>query len=138
MVFISGATVSGSPSSHITQLWEQHHLEIAVSDLILTELSHVMKYPDIQRFLPFTDAQIARYVRKIWQGSHVVDGTTPVKLIYTDPKDNKFFACAVEAGASYLVSKDKRHILRIGSYMGVQTIHPQDFITQVMGLHKAA
>src|SRR5579871_507241 len=96
MVFISGANVSNSPSSQIMRLWEQRKLEIAVSVSILFEVEQVLKYPEVQRFLPLTDAQIAHYITKIRQGAYLVGGMMPVSAS-SDPKDNKFFACAIEA-----------------------------------------
>jgi putative PIN family toxin of toxin-antitoxin system len=44
-----------------------------------------------------------------------------------DPKDDKFFACAVEGEADYIVSGD-RDLLDIGEYAGIQIIRLLDFV----------
>jgi putative PIN family toxin of toxin-antitoxin system len=53
---------------------------------------------------------------------------TEVQLdVCRDPKDNKFFECAVEGGAGYIISED-RDILDIGEFQGVQTVTAAQFI----------
>lgn len=44
-----------------------------------------------------------------------------------DPKDNKFFECAVAAGAGYIVSED-RDILDVGEFRGVKTVTAEEFV----------
>jgi uncharacterized protein len=44
-----------------------------------------------------------------------------------DPDDDKIIACAVAAGAQYLVSRD-RDLLSLASYAGVSIIAPEEFL----------
>jgi predicted nucleic acid-binding protein len=44
-----------------------------------------------------------------------------------DPDDDKIVACAIAAGAEYLVSRD-HDLLSIGGYAGVAIIAPEDFL----------
>lgn len=53
---------------------------------------------------------------------------TEVQLdVCRDPKDNKFFECAIEGGAGYIISED-HDILDIGEFQGVQTVTAAQFI----------
>jgi uncharacterized protein len=47
-----------------------------------------------------------------------------------DPDDDKIIACAVAAGAQYLVSRD-RDLLSLASYAGVSIIAPEEFLRLV-------
>lgn len=82
--------------------------------------------------------EIENYVAEFAGSAVVVPGTTPVQ-VSQDPDDDKFFACALEAQADYIVSGDEKHVLAIGTYTGIQTISPRDFVDQVLQpLKKAA
>lgn len=125
-VFISGATISQSPPSQILELWRTNDIQIATSLPILDEIRRVLEYPRVRKLTKMNSTEIRLFISSLLKGALVVSGTTPVSVC-EDPDDNKFFACAVEAQADYIVSGDP-HILKIPSYKGVQTITPRDFI----------
>jgi uncharacterized protein len=45
-----------------------------------------------------------------------------------DPKDNMIVATAVKAGADYLVTGDRRHLLALGEYEGIKIVSPRRFL----------
>jgi predicted nucleic acid-binding protein len=45
-----------------------------------------------------------------------------------DPKDDPIVATAVAGGADYLVTGDRRHLLVLREYEGIQMISPRDFL----------
>ena len=51
--------------------------------------------------------------------------------VEADPDDDKFLACAVTAGAEYLISSDG-HLLDIGMYAGVLILTVREFLEQVI------
>ena len=141
-VYVAGtATASSTPSSQIMKLWHEGLYDIAVSEPILEEITRVFTtYPQVSKLIAkngITPTQFMSYIKDIRSAATVVPGTTPVN-ISPDPTDNMFFSCAVEAGADYIVSKDKNHVLSVGSYKGIQTIAPHDFIENVIKIRKAA
>jgi len=48
-------------------------------------------------------------------------------VVVTDP-DDKIVECAVVGGATHIVTGDRRHLLRMGSYQGIAIISPADFL----------
>jgi len=44
------------------------------------------------------------------------------KVIADDPNDDKVPECAIEARAMHIVTGDRRHLLSLGSYQGVQIV----------------
>lgn len=44
-----------------------------------------------------------------------------------DPTDDKFFACAIAAGCSIIISGDK-HLHKAGGYRGVNVVRPREFV----------
>ena len=49
-----------------------------------------------------------------------------VEVVKYDRDDNKFFACAEEAGAKYIISNDM-HLIEVGEYRGIRAVKPKDF-----------
>lgn len=48
-----------------------------------------------------------------------------------DPKDDVILATAVAAGAGYLVTGDRRHLLSLGAYAGIRIVSPRAFLDLV-------
>lgn len=136
-VFISGSMISKYAPSQVMQAWREERIEIATSELILDDLARVLSYPKIQRYFPMSPRQQASFIADIRGSAVWVQGTTPVH-ISPDPDDNKLFACALEAQADYIVSMDEKHVLSVGEYEGIQTIHPSNFVADVLRREKAA
>ena len=51
--------------------------------------------------------------------------------IKDDPTDDKYIACALEAGARYIVSGDE-HLTRLRDYQGIDIVTPAFFIESVL------
>ena len=51
-----------------------------------------------------------------------------LNIVKDDPDDNKFFETALAGKADYIVSQDKRHVLKIREYKGIKTISPEEFM----------
>jgi uncharacterized protein len=52
----------------------------------------------------------------------------PIRAVPNDPKDDMIVATAVAAGADYLVTGDRRHLLPLGTYAGVRIVTPRQFL----------
>ena len=126
-VFVSGATISEkhplTPAQEILAAWRAGNVELATSPPILSELARVLHYDKVQKYTQMSDTEIQTYIGDLAGSAIVVPGTTPVK-VSPDPDDDKFFACALEAQADYIVSGDQQHVLAIRAYKGIQTISP--------------
>jgi len=136
-VLVSGTAVSNHPPALIVEAWKDEIIEFATSEPILADLRRVFTYPHVLKLTRMNAQEVTTYIQAIREGSHLVPGTMPVE-ISPDPADNKLFACAIEAGADYVVSGDKKDVLSVGSYEGVETISPGDFVRDVLMGEKAA
>lgn len=136
-VLVSGTTTSQYAPSQTLQAWRRGEIEVATSEPILNDLIRVMQYPSVQRYFPLSPEKQIRFIRELRKAAVLVDGTTEVQ-VSRDPDDDKLFACAIEAEADYIVSMDKKHVLSVGEYQGIQTIHPTDFVRDILEEKKAA
>ena len=95
----------------------------------LTDLVAVLQRPKFDAWQPreVRLAFIAGYVSCVRR----VEPKAPV-VASRDPKDDKFLAVAVAAGASWLVSSDD-DLLSMVRYREVTILHPRQFLDQFPG-----
>lgn len=136
-VLISGATGSQYAPSLVVQAWKDELIDFATSEPILEDLQRVFRYPKVIKLTGMKPKAVHEYIQTIREGSNVVLGTTTIQ-VSSDPDDDKLFACAVEANADYIVSMDVHHVLSVGEYHGVRSIHPSDFVRTVLMHEQAA
>jgi putative PIN family toxin of toxin-antitoxin system len=55
-----------------------------------------------------------------------VDVRSRVRVIEEDPQDNKFFSCAQDGEADFIISDDA-HLLDFGSYKNTRIVTPDEF-----------
>ena len=55
--------------------------------------------------------------------------TGQLKAVPADPDDDKVLECAVVAGASHVVTDDRRHLLSMGNYRGIEIISAAELLT---------
>ena len=67
-------------------------------------------------------AQIRRLARGIHEPPESVD------VIDDDPTDNRILECALAAGAEFVVTGDKKHLLPLGSFQGISIVALADFL----------
>ena len=97
---------------------------------ILKELYQVLHYPHIaKRFSP-TKEDINAFMALIIERAIIVKGLYEINGITEDPNDDMFIACAMEADADYIVSRDP-HLRNIKHYRRIQIIDASTFIEKV-------
>lgn len=63
---------------------------------------------------------------RFFQAIEMAEVRRRVDVVKYDRDDNKFFACAEEAGAEYIISNDM-HLIEVGEYKGIRAMKPKDF-----------
>ncbi len=100
---------------------------LVATDEMLSELQRVLHYPRIQKKYHLSNPRIAEYVESLRHDCILIEITTPVTGVSEDPDDDKFLACAEEAGADCIVSGDP-HLVSLGSYRGIPILTPRQFL----------
>lgn len=73
-----------------------------------------------------SSAEAADEIRRF---SRVVSITGALKAVPADPDDDKVVECALAGAATHIVTGDRRHLLAMRSYRGVQIITPRELLT---------
>jgi uncharacterized protein len=136
-VFINSVLRPRGVEKRIIDICLKGEVDLALSKPILAELGQVLHRPKVQKIHRWNDEKISQFIRDLSDVAEFVPGTTLVAAS-PDPKDNMFFACALEARAHYIVSQDERHVLPIQSFEGILTIRPTELIALLPELKRAA
>lgn len=100
---------------------------VVATEEMLSELQRVLHYPRIRKKYRLSNETIAAYVESLRHDCVILETTEAVTGVSEDPDDDKFLACAEEAGADCIVSGDP-HLVRLGSYKGIPILTPRQFL----------
>ena len=129
--FVSAVLVSVGRPAQILHAWRNGRFELVVSPAILAEVHRVLNYPRLQRKHGWDEAQIDDFLLNLTSAATLMPGLLSLRVVLDDPTDDKYVACAVEAGAQYIVSGDE-HLLQLGQYRGIEIVTPAFFIESVL------
>lgn len=76
-------------------------------------------------------AEAAKAANDIRSFSQLVTILHMLHVVTADPDDDVIIECAVVGGATHIVTGDKKHLLPLGSYQGIQIVSPADFLALV-------
>jgi len=130
-VLVRGLTRATGPSREILEaLVDTKVFGLVTSTAILAELGDVLQRPAFRRHVEFSDFEIMRAIRGLRRVAQLVPGAyVELKTVPTDPDDNMVVACALEGGADYIVTDDRRDLLplkvvRVSGHRPVQVVTP--------------
>jgi putative PIN family toxin of toxin-antitoxin system len=121
-VFVS-SFFGGNPRK-VIDLWRDGKITICLSGPILEEYVAVLRRIGLEG-----ETELEELLSLFGRGHGILfTAKTPeLKVVESDPDDDKFIECAVALKADAMVTGDKA-IENIGSYMGVKVFNPRDFM----------
>ncbi len=120
-VLVSGSSWKGKPAE-VLDLIEEGTVRLCVSPEIIQEYWEVFT----RDFVPEGAKTLLTSLLDDEQIIMVNPGKR-INVIRSDPVDNMFLECALEAKAKYIVSGDK-HLLHLKIFRGIRILTPQAFI----------
>ena len=130
-LFISGLFTQKGFTYLLQELWLTKAFELAVSGRILAEINATLQKPYLHKKLfvhENEEDEIIDLIRK--QAFVVTRDRYKTDKLKTDPDDNKFLACALEAKADFIVSGDN-HLLELKHYQGIQIVTVKIFVNKI-------
>ena len=105
---------------------------IVLSPDIIRDIISVLYRPSLRRRFPqMAEPAPLEQVLAILERAEVVEPRDKLSVC-RDPNDDKFFECAVEGRANYIVSEDK-DILDVGELEEIKTITADELVRLVSG-----
>lgn len=126
-------TTNDKSASHtILNRHRNREFRLVVSPPILLEIRGVLRHPELRAVHRLTDEDIHRFCRRLEVGSRMVSGLTPVSPAMTrDVTDTKWIALVLEAKPQYLVTNDRRHLIRLEKVGETQIVTPRTFLREL-------
>ncbi|MXW00582.1 MAG: putative toxin-antitoxin system toxin component, PIN family [Holophagales bacterium] len=121
-VFVSGVFFGGTPG-RVLEAWRNGKAEVVLSREIVEEYVRVGE--ELADRFPAVDLRPALELLAV--SATLVPSPPLPESVSRDTDDDKFLACALAAGADYVVSGD-RDLLDVSSYKGVVVLSPRDFV----------
>ena len=100
---------------------------LVTAERLLAELEDVLNRDYMVRMHTLSKERVRQIVTLLTQLS-VVISVESLPSVSLDPDDDILFACAVAGRADYIVSGDKKHVLKIGEYQGIPTITARQLV----------
>lgn len=116
----------GAPAQLLAQL-EQDAFVLLVSEPILDEYERALNYKKVSDLHGMSPVEVAEAVDNLRATAVTVEPAEPLRVVESDPDDDKFFECAVAGGAAYLISGDT-HVRAIGAFQGIQVVSAPLFL----------
>ena len=121
-VFLPGVFFGGPPRD-VMEAWRAGRIEMVVSREIIHEYLRVGERLSAR----FPDAGLEEAMDTIAASAELVSAPPLPEPVCADSDDDKFLACAVAAGATYVVSAD-RALLATSPYRNVMVIRSRDLL----------
>ena len=83
----------------------------------------------LQSKLLFSPDQALATVLDLLTFSRIVSIPGQLRAVAVDPQDDKVLECAVVAGATHIVTGDRRHLLPMKNYQGIQIVTASELIS---------
>lgn len=122
-VLISALLFPGGTPDRVFQRILAGRLQHATSPDILTELAGVLE----RKFFHLAD-EVPAVVQLVRDASQMVYPALRLQVIRDDPTDNRVLECALAAQAQFLVTGDRKHLLPLKTYEGIQIVSPREFL----------
>lgn len=103
--------------------------DLFISEEILQELQDaLLNRKSIRRHYIYPDNRVLAYCQGLKRFATVVSNLPDASgVVVRDPSDDMIVACALAAGAEYIVTRDK-DLLSLGQYQGIAMIAPEAFL----------
>ncbi len=126
-VLVSGLLTPGFSSKILYEHVLNKQVKLCLSTAVLEEYLNVLFREKFRKYKSFvTNAEIV--LAKIAELAVMYEPHIKIDIL-PDKDDNKFLELAVEAGAHYLISGNKKDFL-ISEYEGVKIVSPRDYWDQ--------
>jgi len=129
--FVSALLKPGSNPDAIMRLVREEKVILLLSEAICDEILRVLTYPKIRNRFNRSDDYLADFVKKLRAVAVITPGTLPLDPIQADADDTKYFVCAIEGKADFIVSGD-HHLKDLKSFQGIRIVDPATFLAVIV------
>jgi len=129
-VMVSVAFAKEGLSKELRDMIAEGAFTLVTSNEIMAELYKVLHYPRILKQFQPSKEDIDEFVGMIIEKALLTEGRYSLHKIKEDPTDNMILACAMEAKANFIVSRDP-HLRNLKQFHGTKITDVKEFVEWV-------
>jgi len=126
-VMVSVAFAKEGLTKELRDMIADESFTLVSSKDILAELYRVRHYPHILKQFEAAQQDIDGFIAMIIEHADLTEGKYELHKIHDDTSDDMFLACAIEAKADFIVSRDP-HIRNLKQFQGIHIVDVKTFI----------
>lgn len=120
-VIISATLWQNSSARKILRTLITKDIEIVTSNEIIEEF-----YEAVTRDFNYPEEKTREALNVFLSIAKVIETSSRIDIIKSDPDDNKILECAVDSSSDYILTYDK-HLLVLKEFRGIRIVKPEDF-----------
>jgi putative PIN family toxin of toxin-antitoxin system len=129
-VMVSVAFPKGELARELRDMIADGAFAPVTSKEIMAELYRVLHYPRILKQFNASEDDINEFIGMIMEHALLAKGHYTLHEIKEDPSDDIFLACAMEAKADFIVSRDP-HLRNLKQFQGIKIVDVKEFVEKV-------
>jgi len=129
-VMVSVAFPKGELAKELRDMIADGAFTLVTSKEIMAELYKVLHYPRILKQFNTSKDDIDEFIGMIMEHALLTTAQYGLRKITDDPSDDMFLACAIEAKADFIVSRDP-HLRNLKQFHGIKIIDVKEFLEKV-------
>lgn len=97
-------------------------------EIIAETAGRLLGKPKLQARYGYDRAEVEEFCQRLLALARLVSDLPAGRFVPDDPKDDAIVATALAAGADYLATGDRRHLLSMGVHQGVRILTPRQLL----------
>ncbi len=126
-IIISAAILPNSVSAEVLRVAIKKYT-VCASEATFAELAEVIQRKRFDKYFSSSEYTRLEFLSNFHMLCYFFEPSETIKDCI-DQKDNKFLEIAIAANAEILISGDKKHLLSMNPYRGIQIITAREFLT---------
>ena len=120
---IVSAWIRDGPEGEVVTAAYGGTFELIIPQVVVRELEDVLS-----RKFAWSRERLGQMLEDLVAVGDLVTTVRRIDVIPGEDADNQILACAVEHGADYLVTGDRKHLLPLGEFEGVRILRAPEFL----------
>lgn len=129
-VVVSGLLWLGTPGRLLAAA-ATGQVTLYTSPTLIAELSTTLTYEKLAECIQRSGLTHRELLQRYVNVAIVVQPSAVPRVVPNDPDDDHVLACALAAHADLIVSGDRKHLLPLGSYQGIDIVTPADALARI-------
>jgi hypothetical protein len=125
-ITVSGLLFGGIPLKVIHSAISREFISVT-SPALMQETQRVLRSDKFG----ITTEEIQKMTRALWEAADIIDPIHTLEVIKRNPPDNRVLECAAEGRCSLIITGDRRDLLSLGHFRGIEIIKAREFLNRI-------